>query len=64
MNKLSWPTARVGLKEYDCRQVKAIILRKEDRFVTGLVLDEQEQQVVRSCHRLRFGRRVELEVDL
>jgi hypothetical protein len=63
VNELSGPAASVGLEEHDRGKVKAIVLGREDGFITGPVLDEQEQQVVGSSHRFRFGRRVELELD-
>ena len=43
VNEFGWPVSCVGLKEHDRGQVKAIVLGREDGFITGLVLDEQEQ---------------------
>jgi hypothetical protein len=52
------------LEQHYSGDVVTIVLGREDGFITGLVLDEHEKQVVRSSHGLGFRRGIQLKVDL
>jgi hypothetical protein len=46
VDELCWPTACVYLEEYDRSDIVSIVLGREDQVVSGLVLGQEQEEVV------------------